>query len=640
MTDSAASILVELGERYAALGLSAAARGAFHRAMRLAGDDPTPARRMAELAIAAQDGAAAREYAQEVVKRDPSPGAHILLGRAQLAGGGYDAARFSFARALESSRATPLSRARAHQGLAQVAAAQGDRAGAAAHSMEGFTALMAFAGAEGRTAAEVDAEIGLAQELIVLAVALGRSADVAEEIDRLAARRPALPCSLLRALWLAARQLHGDAEVGDAEIEAALQDQIVAHPGSRVTRLFLIERRLRRRYRDASARAAAIEELSRLEAELIDHADVNHNVELARIYFLLAAAYEDDPGSAAQAEAAYRKGLQLRPGHAAAANRLALLTLARGDNEAALAEIERALRLDADQGSAWRSAARVLEAASPGPALPQVVARLLDAANPGAGAAASVVAPRLVAATAEVARGDVLAGMHTRGHRLKNLLGIIGSRTRSARKLAGEGELAERLNALEAEVTTLYDEWATYLRSMHAASSVIEVVPVASLISEVTGAIAERPGVSVRSTVASGLPDLRGDRMLLREALLNIVSNAVEACAERGGRVDVEVRRSSSGGTPIVEIEVADTGPGIARADLARVFAPGFTTKESGSGVGLAIAERVVIAHHGRILLDSEVGRGTRVTVMLPSDLGGFSGLAAFAPEHPGGEVE
>ncbi len=593
---------------------------------------------MAELAIATADGVAARECAELVLKRDPGPAARLLLGRAQLVAGALDAARFSFTQTIESARQAPLLMARAHLGIGRVAAAHGDEGGAAANVMAGFTEFINFAGGEGRRPVEVDGEIALAGELIGLAVALGRAGDVGEDIEGLATRRPAAPCALLRALWLAARQTHGDSEVSDAEVEAELQAELDGRGDSRVTKLYLIERQLRRRYRDASARAAAIAELNQLVDELAGTPDVGESVELARIYFLLAAAHEDDPGGADQAEAAYRRGLQLRPGHAAAANRLASLTLARGDSEGALAEIERALRIDADHSLVWRNAARVLEASSQGPGLSRVVERLLDAANPGAGAAAGVVAPRLVTATAEVARGDVLAGMHTRGHRLKNLLGIIGSRARSARKLA-DGELAERLTVLETDVTALYDEWTGYLRSMQAPGSVIEVVPVQPLISEVIAAVAEQWGVDIDCTVTSSSPDLRGDRMLLREALVNIVCNAVEACAGNAGNVDVIVRTVNSGGTPIVEIEVTDSGPGIARADLARVFAPGFTTKETGSGLGLAIAERVIAAHHGRILLDSEPGRGTRVSVMLPSDLGGFAGLASFSSEHLGGEV-
>jgi len=80
-----------------------------------------------------------------------------------------------------------------------------------------------------------------------------------------------------------------------------------------------------------------------------------------------------------------------------------------------------------------------------------------------------------------------------------------------------------------------------------------------------------------------------------------------------------------------VAIEIRDRGHGIAKGDIARLFSPGFTTKPQGSGLGLAVANRVVVAHHGRILVDSEVDRGTTMTVVLPGDLGGFSSLAPAA---------
>src|SRR5690606_27071627 len=130
--------------------------------------------------------------------------------------------------------------------------------------------------------------------------------------------------------------------------------------------------------------------------------------------------------------------------------------------------------------------------------------------------------------------------------------------------------------------------------SGEAAGPVVEVVPAAELVSEVVEAASARCLVPVSLFITGALPDLRGDRMLLREALLNIVCNAAEASMLTGGKVDVATRVVSAAGTPVIEIEVADDGPGIPRADLGRVFVPGFTTKETGSGVGLAIAERVV----------------------------------------------
>ena len=633
---SSVSSLLELGDRYVALGLPAAARGAFLRAFEVSStSDAAPARRLAELALGTGDGARAREFAKEVVKREPGPGARILLGRAQLAAGEFAAAGFSFAAALSASGISPLMRARAHLGRSMAAAAEGDHAGAIANVMAGIDAFHEFAGQPGQDALDVDRELSVLEELYARALDGDRGPDVAARITELGDSRPHMSPALFRAVHLAVCQSHGE-DVTDQAIERALADELARRPDSRVTRLRLIERQLRRRYRDRDARREAIEELEHIIGQMATSSpSVSENTELARVYFMLAAAYEDDPSAIDKAEALYRKGLELRPGNAVAANRLALLTLARGDNEAALTEIERALRIDAGPGLAWRSAARVLDASSPGPGLPQVVSRLLDAANPGAGSAASGVAPRLVTATAEVARGDVLAGMYARGHRLKNVLGIIGSRTRSARKLAGEGELSQRLADLEREVTSLYNEWAHYLRSMQTAGPVVEILPTLALVSEVVEAARARSSVTIDTSIVGALPDLRGDRLLIREALLNIVSNAAEACTEADGSVLVTARAATGGSTPLVEIEVIDTGAGIPRADLNRVFVPGFTTKETGSGVGLAIAERVITAHHGRILIDSEEGRGTRVTVVLPTDLGGFTMLAAFPANTP-----
>jgi signal transduction histidine kinase len=626
---TSAARLVELGERYVALGLPAAARGVLERALAEGGEVASAAaRRLAELALVWGDAAGARIYAARVVEADDGPAARVLLGRAYLAAGEHAAARRAFAVVLEGS-AAPLQRARAHHGVALAATAAGDGAGAAANAMAAVGEVLDWAAAEARADDEIERELALFEDLAATAVALDRGADVTAQVQALADCWPERPWRLLAAVTMAVLQGHGDAQVGDADIEALL-DEEARRRGSRLARLRRVERWLRRRFRDAAARARAVQELEALAAELEStRSTVADAVDLARVCFLLAAAYEDDPGTVGQAEAAYRKGLALRPGHAAAASRLAALALARGEHESALVAIERALRADAGQGAAWRNAARVLEA-SPH-ATGAIVARVLDAAEPGAGSAAAAVAPRLLHATTEVARADVLAGMHTRGHRMKNVLGIIGARTRSARKLA-QGDLGDRLRELEREVTTLYEEWSTYLRSMQSAGPVIEVVPVAPLVNEVVEAAAARTGAAIHKTVPPGLPDLRGDRMMLREALLNIVSNAAEAAA---GRVEVTVRQVAAGGVSVIEIDVADDGPGIPRGDLARVFAPGFTTKESGSGVGLAIAERVVSAHHGRIELDSDPERGTRVTVALPGDLGGFAGLAAFAPEPP-----
>ncbi len=633
--------LVELGDRYWALGLPAAAKSVFARALAAAdAHDAIPARRLAELALAVGDTAGARRHAAEVARREPGPAARVLLGQAQLVAGETSAARMSFTAAIESASVTRPQRARARLGLAAAAGFDGDTAGATANAMTALTDL-----ADGLGDATVDLadrialcdrEVGLFEEIAARVAASGQGGEAAAHLDAIRLRTPDAPTGMWSALLGGARAAHGERVMSDVDLEVALAAEAAARPASRVVRLRLVERQLRRRYQDPSAREAAVGELHGLANQLEAEANPESTVELARVWFLLAAAYEDDQSNAAKAEVAYRKGLRLRPGHAEAACRLAILILDRGDTEAALAEIERALRIDAGHGQAWRNAARMLDASSP--ALGDVVERLLDAALPGAGAAAGHVAPRLVTATAEIARGDVLAGVYAHGHRVKNLLGIIGSRTRSARKLAGEGELSDKLRDLEREVTALYEEWAQYLRSMQATGPTIEIVPVVPLVNEVVAAAAARAQVTIDLHIASTLPDLRGDRMLLREALLNVIQNAADAADKTQGSVTVTARQLATLSAPAIEVVVADTGPGIPRAELGRIFVPGYTTKETGSGVGLTIAERVITAHHGRILVDSEEGRGTVITVILPTDLGGFASLGALAPmRDPGG---
>src|SRR5262245_36368266 len=148
---SSTAALVELGDRYAALGLGTAARAAFERALAAAdADDPVPARRLAELALAAGDIEAARAFAQAAAGRRGGVGARLLLGRAQLAAGELAAARFSFAQVLDSPGVGPLLKPRALLGRTQVALAEDDQAGAVATCLAAIDCLIAFAEAPGR----------------------------------------------------------------------------------------------------------------------------------------------------------------------------------------------------------------------------------------------------------------------------------------------------------------------------------------------------------------------------------------------------------------------------------------------------------------------------------------------------------
>ncbi len=638
-----AAARVRLGDRYAALGLTAAAAAVYRRATESDPASPAAARRLAELCLQKGDGATARRYADEAARRKPSAEARLLCARALAAAGELAAARFAFAAVLDGSGPHGAAdgsgerlRAAAYVGRADVASKEGDGAGAIAHLLAGveeLTAAKVPRGGEGAQPPQSEEDARLYDEIATHAAALGRGGDLADRLRELEHRRPDAPLGLAWGALLGARQAHDDPSIPDADIEAALERALAANPESRSVRLRLALRLSRRRYRDAQARGRAISILEALAAEL-DAGATHGDEEAARVWFLLAGLYEDDAATHPRAEAAYRTGLRLRPRHAPAANNLALLRLAAGDAAAARRELAHALRLDGHYDVAWRNVARILDATRPASSFAEDVAGWLDAASPGVGAVAGDQAAHLYRATAEYATQGVLEALHAKGHRLKNLLGIAGARVRHLRKSIANREVGVelRLDELEREVQALYEEWAAHLRSMQAEGPRLEIIPVNPLVGEVVAAATQEGRPPVRFTAGAALPELRGDRALLREALLNLIVNGLEAQEARGETENpVEVATQAvvgAGGAPAVEIGIRDRGGGITPDDMARIFAPGFTTKPSGSGLGLAVADRVVAAHHGRILIDSEVDRGTTVTVILPSDLGGFSSLA------------
>jgi len=109
------------------------------------------------------------------------------------------------------------------------------------------------------------------------------------------------------------------------------------------------------------------------------------------------------------------------------------------------------------------------------------------------------------------------------------------------------------------------------------------------------------------------VPTVMADFGQLRQAVVNVAMNGVEAMA-KGGVLTVTTRAAPDGG---VEMEVADTGPGIPREHLPHLFEPFFTTKERGTGLGLAVVYGIAQRHGGRVGVVSDE-RGTAFTISLP----------------------
>ncbi|MFL5354269.1 ATP-binding protein [Archangium sp.] len=153
----------------------------------------------------------------------------------------------------------------------------------------------------------------------------------------------------------------------------------------------------------------------------------------------------------------------------------------------------------------------------------------------------------------------------------------------------------------------------------------LEQVPVEEVCQESLRLVREqarRKKISVAYSSDGEVQHLHADRRRLRQILLNLLSNAMKFTRE-GGRIGLEV--TSREGGDAVAFTVWDTGAGIAREDVKRIFDPfvqldaGLARQHEGSGLGLALVRRFVDLHHGMLEVDSELGRGSRFTVVLPA---------------------
>jgi signal transduction histidine kinase len=128
-----------------------------------------------------------------------------------------------------------------------------------------------------------------------------------------------------------------------------------------------------------------------------------------------------------------------------------------------------------------------------------------------------------------------------------------------------------------------------------------------------------RPGVSLSLEIEPGLLPLHADADQLERVVVNVVQNAYEAL-ESDGCVRVGVRRAQGTGPydTWLEIAVDDDGPGMSDTTLERAFIPFYTTKKQGTGLGLALCERLTRAQGGTIQIRSRPGEGTSVLIRLP----------------------
>jgi two-component system sensor histidine kinase HydH len=245
------------------------------------------------------------------------------------------------------------------------------------------------------------------------------------------------------------------------------------------------------------------------------------------------------------------------------------------------------------------------------------------------------------------ALGEMAAGL---AHEIRNPLGAIkgAAQCLEPRPRAGEeGEfldvIVEEVNRLNGVVTQFLD-YARPLKQSFGTVDINEVVArtIRLIQNEIPGRLA------LVMELGESLPTVEGDPEQLKQVLINLVQNAMQALGTAPGTIRVRTRGPERfadlrAGGDFVEIDVTDDGPGIPPEQQPNIFVPFFTTKQKGTGLGLAICQRIVKSHGGSISVQSRVGEGSTFVVRLPA-LASAGAPRAVEPPREGtptpGELE
>ncbi len=207
-------------------------------------------------------------------------------------------------------------------------------------------------------------------------------------------------------------------------------------------------------------------------------------------------------------------------------------------------------------------------------------------------------------------------------HEIRNPLNFIGLAVDRldvltvGRTPEASAEKAQVITRIKEETRKLNDLVTNFVMVGKPAEPQRTPVQVAEIVESVLRMASDRlrsQRISVRREFREA-PPIAVDPDMIRRAIMNLVGNAIDAMAG-GGELVAAAGPSGGGGVAVV---IGDTGAGIPETDRDRVFEPYFTTKASGLGLGLVLTRKIVEAHGGEIVVDSQPGRGTSVRVFLP----------------------
>lgn len=203
-------------------------------------------------------------------------------------------------------------------------------------------------------------------------------------------------------------------------------------------------------------------------------------------------------------------------------------------------------------------------------------------------------------------------------HELKNPLNAMTIHLELLKQKLGNDPAVSHVEIIRQEVRRLDERVQALMRFVRPEEVTFAPVAVAPLLANVVAALrpeADRAGVAIAAGCTDATLLVEGDAALLRDAFLNLVQNAIQAMP-KGGRLSIACAAAAD---RRVRVRVEDTGVGIPPENLERIFELYFTTREKGTGMGLALVFRTVQIHDGTIDVESTPGVGTAFIVVLPA---------------------
>ena len=212
------------------------------------------------------------------------------------------------------------------------------------------------------------------------------------------------------------------------------------------------------------------------------------------------------------------------------------------------------------------------------------------------------------------ALGQLSAGM---AHEIRNPLGSIKGGIEIIEEGVDEdSKKYEFIQIIKKEIHRLdrkISDFLKYARPPFPERRVCAINKIVNSVIRLVEKRAEQEDIFIDAKLADGLPELLIDSEQIRQALLNIVLNAIQSIRE-GGRIEIETGLDED----FLCISVSDNGSGIPEENIARLFDPFFTTKDDGTGLGLSITFQLIKSHNGEVEVEQNKSGGSRFIIKLP----------------------